>query len=119
MKNKLKDARGETLVEVLASILICALSVAMLFGSVMASSNMDRQAQELDNQYYLDLTKAERQQAGSGTNTGDVYDTGTLPTVKVKGGASGEKSQTVKFYGTDRLLSYAWQKPTNPGGGGG
>ena len=35
MRKKLRDNRGETLVEVLASILIAALSVALLFSSIM------------------------------------------------------------------------------------
>ena len=61
MREKLQSARGETLVEVLAAILICALSVALLFSAVMASARMDRMAQEAGIRYYQDLTRAERQ----------------------------------------------------------
>ena len=44
---KLHNSQGETLVEVLSSILIASLSVALLFGCVMASAGMDREAQDL------------------------------------------------------------------------
>ena len=37
MKNKLKSQKGETLVELLAAILISALSVALLMSGVAAS----------------------------------------------------------------------------------
>lgn len=59
MRQKLNTDRGETLVEVLASILIASLSVALLFGCVMASFNMDRDAKELDKKHYEALTAAE------------------------------------------------------------
>lgn len=45
MKRKWKDARGETLVEVMASILIGALSVVLLFTAVLSSSKMGKTAQ--------------------------------------------------------------------------
>ena len=48
MSEKLRNSRGETLVEVLASVLICALSVMLLFGAVMASGRIDLQAQAAD-----------------------------------------------------------------------
>ena len=61
MRKKLRDARGETLVEVLASVLIGALSVALLFTAVMASVNMDRNAQKTDEAFYGNFNKAEGQ----------------------------------------------------------
>ena len=39
MSEKLRNSRGETLVEVLASVLICALSVMLLLGAVSASKS--------------------------------------------------------------------------------
>lgn len=63
---KLRNNRGETLVEVLASILIASLSVALLFSCVAASSNMDRRAKELDADHYKYLSAAEER---SGTST--------------------------------------------------
>lgn len=61
MSHKLKSQRGETLVEVMASLLIAALSVALLFTCVMASAGIDRTAREADEAYYKALTAAETQ----------------------------------------------------------
>lgn len=93
---KLRDSRGETLVEVLASILIASLSVALLFGCVMASTNMDRDAQKLDKEHYEALTAAEAQ---SGT--------GTSGTVKIQNpNNSMEGSLSIEIYGDTGLYSY-------------
>lgn len=93
---KLHNSRGETLVEVLASILIASLSVALLFGCVLASANMDRDAQKLDRDHYAALTAAEAQ---SGT--------GTSGTVKIQNEKnSREGSLSVEIYGDTGLYSY-------------
>lgn len=93
---KLHNSRGETLVEVLASILIASLSVALLFGCVMASSNMDRDAKKLDGEHYTALTAAEVQ---SGT--------GTSGKVKIQNpNNSAEKDLDIKIYGGAGLYSY-------------
>lgn len=62
MNKKMRDSRGETLVEVLASIVVASLSVALLFGGVMASTKIDRTAEELDEAYYKALSEAEKQE---------------------------------------------------------
>lgn len=113
MRNKLRDDRGETLIEVLASILICTLSVSLLFGAIMTSSGIDSRTQALDEQYYQDLTRAERQWAGAGTDPGDVYTAPAAVTVTVKSGEGNVRDVTskVNFYGSDRLLSYAYTFP--------
>lgn len=134
MREKLQSSRGETLVEVLASILICALSIALLFGAVMASTRMDQTAQEADARYYQDLSKAERQRKDPPPGSeSDVFTppAGTAPAVKVENKSlpsPGElppppvtlgESDGLLFYGTERLLSYAVPPPTSGGGGGG
>ena len=48
MSSKLKDQRGETLTEVLAAVLVSAISVALLFGGVMASASVENQARKWD-----------------------------------------------------------------------
>lgn len=63
MIHKLKSRRGETLVEAMASIVIAALSVALLFTCVMAASQINRMAREADEAYYAALTAAETQMA--------------------------------------------------------
>ena len=52
MKRKLCGSRGETLVEAMASIVIGTLSVALLFGAIMASAQTGKSAQEMDGAYY-------------------------------------------------------------------
>lgn len=74
---KLRSERGETLVEVLASILIVSLSVMMVAGSVMASSRVDVETEKLDKKHYEALTNAE-------THGGDEM---TGMTVTIKGSA--------------------------------
>lgn len=107
MRHKLKSSRGETLVEVLASILICTLSIALLVGAVMASSRMDLQAREADEEYYAALTKAERQdKAPDGTPDSFTPDPVLAVTVRNITGSTPD-SLTTSFYGTDRLFSYA------------
>lgn len=97
---KLHSSRGETLVEVLASILIASLSVALLFGCVMASSNMDRDAKKLDKEHYEALTAAEVQ---SGT--------GTSGTVKIQNPKNSvEKDLGINIYGGAGLYSYKYKK---------
>lgn len=130
MKQKLQSAQGETLVEVLASILICALSVALLFGAVMASSRIDQTAQVTDERYYKALTKAERQSrslSGPAAET-DAYTpssgmplTVTVANSAAPGGAAGETAlasgDSLYFYGTKDLLSYAIDPPPPETGG--
>ena len=68
---KLQDNRGELLVEVLASILIASLSVALLFGCVTVSAKLDGSAQSVDDAHYAALSAVE-EQAGTGTPHGTV-----------------------------------------------
>lgn len=118
MNKKLRNARGETLVEVLSSVLICSLSILLLFGAVMASGNLDRQAQELDAEYYADLSAAEGQTTEANPTGGSLTVTNEAGTSKsiTPGGGSG-----LHFYGTEheRLLSYAIDSSPAPETGGG
>ena len=61
---KRKDSRGETLVELLASILIAALSVALLFTCCMTAAAMGRDTREADGRYYEALSAAEEKAGG-------------------------------------------------------
>lgn len=96
MRKKWKDCRGETLVEVLASILIASLSVALLFGGIMASSAIGRSAQSLDETYYEALSNAEER-------TGD-----TEPQeVTVSRGGVSTTITGVQRYGGEGIYAYA------------
>lgn len=139
MREKLRDSRGETLVEVLASVLVCALSITLLVGAVTVSANIDLQAQEADAEYYDAVSRAERQSkepvpSADGTPKPDTYSLSDAEiTITSKNNVTGSALNSVNispddadsglsFYGTDRLLSYAADKPepaADPGTGGG
>ena len=68
----LHNNRGETLVEVLASILIATLSVALLFSCVMASSEIEKRVKVVDAAHYDALSKAEEQTSSTSTNTVEI-----------------------------------------------
>lgn len=92
MSEKLRNSRGETLVEVLASVLICALSVMLLLGAVSASTSIGLQAQAADEDYYTALSKAERQsKVPGGSLETDIYSGlsgGTAITILSKDGSA-------------------------------
>jgi len=121
---KWKDSRGETLIEVLAAILIATLSVTLIFGSIMASTTMDRQAQDVDRKYYEALSKAERQEHGDEFTIPSPSETKFEVEVKVARkvdvGAPQEVTiENVTFYGGEGAISYALNPPASiPGGGG-
>lgn len=103
---KIHSDRGESLIEVLAAILIASLSVALMFGCIMISTNMDEDAKALDEQYYLDLTAADAQDAAP-TPTPDPSPGSTpipTPTPEPTGNV------TIKRVST----SYASAAPTTP-----
>ena len=126
MREKLKNSQGETLVEVLASVLVCSLSIMLLAGAVSASTSIDLQAQAADAEYYEVLSRAERQSKEAvpsadpdNPDEADIY-TGTLTGTKitisvdiVPGAGDG-----LFFYGRERLLSYAMDPLPTSGGTG-
>lgn len=100
LKTKLRSQRGETLVEVLASILIASLSVAMLLGGVTVSVNLGRQADTSDEYFYETLTAAENRQIPV------TEDINASPVIKLtEGGTTIELP--IKVYGGEGLYSYA------------
>lgn len=106
MKRKWRDNSGETLIEVLASILIGVLSVALLFCTVMASGSIDRTAKAAEKKFGENLLKAEVQ-AEAVTVTGN--------NVKIKNTEAGgsETSVPARFYGGEEAWSFDL-KPEDP-----
>ena len=100
MDGKLQDTHGETIIEVLAAVLIGALSVAMLFGAVMVSSHMDRTAEETEKAFVRSLNDAEGRILADGSAAA-----GAKVTVESAGRAGKEVS--VIFYGGEGAISYA------------
>lgn len=111
MSRKLKDTRGETLVEMLASILIAALAVALLFTCCMASVEMGRETREADKNYYEAMSEAERREKLP-EKPGDSPPSAETGTVTVKGN-SASKDITIDLYGGEEMYSY--KKGAEPG----
>lgn len=59
LKGKLASRRGETLVEVLVSILLAGLSMLMLMGMISAAVRLNGTARQADAQFYEELSAAE------------------------------------------------------------
>lgn len=98
LRAKLKSQRGETLVELMASILISTLSVGLLLGAVAVSANLNRQAENADETFYGALTAAESRAGAPRSGTVTVAETG---------GSS--VTLDIDVYGGDGLWSYAWK----------
>lgn len=101
MRQKLRSQQGETLVEVLACILIAALSVSMLFGGVVASLHINEAADLRDADYYQIFTAAESQ-------TTPLSDSATVKVVNP--GTGMEKNLDIHLYGGEGAVSYALDK---------
>jgi hypothetical protein len=97
MRKKLRERRGETLVELLASILIGALSAALLAGGIAASTRLDLDARDLDKTYYQQLTAAE-------ARTGPALP-GTVEVVNTQNGLN--SAIPVSIWGGGRAWSYS------------
>lgn len=104
MNRKLKDNRGETLVEMLASILIAALSVAVLFTCCMASVEMGRETRAADHRYYEGLSAAEGRRGLSEEGKVTIEGTGN------------ETDVAIRVYGGEEMYSYQWKRGAAPGG---
>lgn len=104
MGHKLRESRGETLVELLAAILIAALSAAMLFTCCMASVEMDKNGQKSDEAFYDALSAAEEQKNPLPQPAGGPV------TVTVTGNGETD-SIPVSLYGGEDMYSYKKEGP--------
>lgn len=98
---KLKSRRGETMVEMLVSMMILTLSICLLVTMIVVSYQFDHQARELDKTYKNDLSTAE-----------NFTGTSTSGTIKLKlngvGASGGEQTINVAIYSNtgSNLKSY-------------
>lgn len=106
MREKWRDERGETLVEVTASILIMTLAILMLFSTVMVSARINRSARELDKAFYNVLNRAERQGASDEAAVDPAASTVKVEQISPATGVF--RNVTVRFYGGEGALSYSY-----------
>ena len=97
---KLQNNHGETLIEVLAAVLISALSVTLLLSCVVFSSKNDTKAKAIDSSYYAGLSDADAQAAAS-IGIGIVTIT--------REGVASAAAPTVAVYGGEGIYSYTGQ----------
>ena len=105
MKQKLYSNRGETLVEVLASVVIAVLSVSLLYGGII-----NENAQNADEAHYQVLSAAEQRSVSLG-----------LPSpMKVRVENAGNacvRDLEVSLYGGEGIYSYGVSSDPAAGGG--
>lgn len=94
---KLRDNKGETIVEVLISIVVASLSVAFLFSCIITSSNMEKDAKEADKEFYTALSGAEERKTE--LTEGNVEITLELSTPV-------HTDVPISIYGDDGVYSY-------------
>jgi Tfp pilus assembly protein PilV len=76
---KLRNSRGETLVEALASILIATLSILTLLTGLAAAFQMNQAARQADESFYQWLNAAETQKAPLDQSQVEVKMDGAAP----------------------------------------
>lgn len=101
LRAKLKKSQGESLVEVLAAILVATLSVALLLGGVVISTQLGRQADQADQAFYQALSAAENRQVPLTPMDGIA----ASPQVTITNG-SDSVELPVQVYGGENLYSY-------------
>lgn len=111
MRKKLRSARGETLVEVLCAILIGALSVSLLFSTVMVSIRIDQSAKAADESLATDLSNAEVRGTDNLVSLPDAK-----LTVRNNKITTSVAEPSVKFYGGGSVISYALEPEPAPEG---
>lgn len=110
IKAKLHSCRGESLVEVLASILIATLSVGLLLGGVAVSANLERHADQSDENFYQTLNAAEERRT--------PVTEGVKPSPDIQIFQGGTSIQIpICIYGGEGLWSYGLNTTTKGGDG--
>lgn len=95
LKRKFCSQGGESLIEVLASVLVALLAVGLLASAIAASSRIGAASGEMDEDFYRELAEAEAQE--SQTEPG---------TVKVTPSDGTPIEYAVDYYGGEDVYSY-------------
>lgn len=110
-KNKLRSSKGESLVEVLASILVCGISIVILATLVNAAMKMNAESRSMDagddgtGGFYGALSAAETFDFSSGGDPFTVRVSGVgLPDISfdhVRSVTEGEDAYALTVYGKE------------------
>ena len=107
MIKKLKQKKGETLIETLFSLMIAVLCIGLISGAVTASANINRQTRELDKKYADELNAVEGMSDGISTSEKDVV----ISFQPKDGSQSYTEEAKVTVYGDENstFLSYDYE----------
>lgn len=100
IKRKLHSQKGETLVELMAAILIATLSIGLLIGGISVSVGIDRQGKNADKKFYNALTEAESQKNPINNGVASTF------SIKVTEGIFEKANIPIQIYGDRGLYSY-------------
>lgn len=102
-RNKIKCNKGETLIETLVSILIAALSVALLTTAVVAAARINKTIREADEAFYAKLEAAELRSAADS----ELLQVDTAGNVLVFQFQNHEnRAVQIDIYGNDMFATY-------------
>ena len=101
--NRIKNNKGETLIETLVSILIAALSVALLTTSVLAAARINKTVSDADAEFYAKLEAAELRS----TDNSELLQVDTAGNVLVFQFKHHEqRAAQIDIYGNDVFATY-------------
>lgn len=72
IKEKLQGQSGETLVEVMVSLLISTIAIGLLFTTIMVATHINNANKEADAKYYKELQLAETFMEEEGYDTEEI-----------------------------------------------
>jgi len=93
MMHKLKQKKGETLVETLFSMLIALLSMGMLCTCILAATNINKNNREADEKFSEQLKKAESMVT---PNTMETNDSSNVLKITFKINGVEQESKTIQ-----------------------
>ena len=103
---KLRSKRGETLIEMLVSIVLLGLSVALMLTMVMTSTKITKITRTEDEKMMNELNFAEKQQQDAGVEK--------TVTITCTSGSSGSVPVTVNLYSESDSDLISYSIPTTP-----
>lgn len=96
--HKIKDKKGETIVEVLCAVLVAGIAVELLFSCIVMSNNMAQKARKADEEVMTSIEKAEVQSSTDAK-------TGLEITISYETEPDTEEF-SIKAYGDNDIYSY-------------
>ncbi len=112
--SKLKNRRGETLIESLVAILAFTLSSIVMYSMITASAEINYSARKADEDFQAKLVYVEKAAGGEGGTTRNANVNVTLIQSPNGSGSCPMGSVKVKIFVSDELIAYY---PIPKGGG--